>query len=54
METGPLHERLFRELALPETSIDIAFLVDTRAVQGLTRLLEPLDACSSSRGMLSK
>jgi multiple sugar transport system substrate-binding protein len=43
METGPLHERIFRELALPETSIDIAFLVNTRAVQGLTNLLEPLD-----------
>jgi multiple sugar transport system substrate-binding protein len=44
METGPLHERIFRELALPETSIDIAFLVNTRAVRGLTNLLEPLNA----------
>lgn len=44
METGPLHERLFRELALPETSIDIAFLLNTRAVESVTALLEPLDS----------
>lgn len=44
METGPLHERMFRELALPETSIDIAFLLNTRAVESVTRLLEPLNA----------
>jgi multiple sugar transport system substrate-binding protein len=44
MDTGPLHERMFRELALPETSIDIAFLLNTRAVESVTRLLEPLNA----------
>jgi multiple sugar transport system substrate-binding protein len=44
METGPLQERLFRELALPETSIDIAFLLNTMAVDSVTKLLEPLDA----------
>jgi multiple sugar transport system substrate-binding protein len=44
METGPLHERLFRELALPETSIDIAFLLNTRAVESVTSLLAPLDS----------
>ena len=43
MDTGPLHERMFRELSLPETSIDIAFLLNTRAVQSVTGLLEPLD-----------
>jgi multiple sugar transport system substrate-binding protein len=42
METGPLHERLFRELALPETSIDLAFVVNTRAVDGLAKVLEPI------------
>lgn len=44
MDTGPLHERMFRELALPETSIDIAFLLNTQAVESVTRLLEPLNA----------
>jgi multiple sugar transport system substrate-binding protein len=44
LETGPLHERLFRELSLPETSIDIAFLLNTRAVQSVTALLEPLES----------
>ncbi len=42
--TGPLHERLFRELELPETSIDIAFLLNTRAVASVTSALEPLNA----------
>jgi multiple sugar transport system substrate-binding protein len=31
METGPLMERMFRELSLPETSIDVAFLLNTPA-----------------------
>ncbi len=43
LDTGALHERLFRELQLPETTIDIAFLLNTNAVQGLTTRLEPLD-----------
>lgn len=43
LDTGALHERLFRELQLPETTIDIAFLLNTRAVESVTRLLEPLD-----------
>ncbi len=42
--TGPLHERLFRELELPETGIDIAFLLNTRAVASVTASLEPLNA----------
>ena len=44
METGPLMERMFRELSLPETSIDLAFLLNTRAVPQAFGLLEPLDA----------
>ncbi len=44
MDTGPLHERMFRELALPETSIDIAFLLNTQALASVTKLLEPLNA----------
>ncbi len=42
--TGPLHERLFRELELSETGIDIAFLLNTRAVASVTSALEPLSA----------
>ncbi len=41
--TNPLHERFFREASLPETSIDIAFVVNTRAVPRIASLLEPLD-----------
>lgn len=44
LDTGALHERLFRELQLPETAIDIAFLLNTRAVESVTTLLEPLNA----------
>lgn len=43
LDTSALHERLFRELQLPETTIDIAFLLNTRAVESVTTLLEPLD-----------
>jgi multiple sugar transport system substrate-binding protein len=43
-DTNPLHERLFRELALPETTIDVGFIVNFRAVPALANLLEPLDA----------
>ena len=41
--TNPLHERFFREASLSETSIDIAFIVNTRAVPRVATLLEPLD-----------
>ena len=41
--TNPLHERFFREASLSETSIDIAFVVNTRAVPRIATLLEPLD-----------
>lgn len=43
LDTGALHERLFRELTLPETNIDVAFFLNTRAVESVTKLLEPLD-----------
>jgi multiple sugar transport system substrate-binding protein len=42
LDTPALHERLFRELQLPETTIDIAFVLNTRAVESVTALLEPL------------
>lgn len=39
----PVHERLFRELALKETAIDIAFIIDKYVEPRLTSQLEPLD-----------
>ncbi len=44
LDTGPLHERLFREASLGSTSIDLAFMVNTRATPNVANLLEPLDA----------
>ena len=46
--TGPLHERLFRELELPESSIDIAFLLNTNAFADVTSALEPLNSYQDS------
>ena len=43
LDTGPLHERLFREASLGSTSIDMAFLLNTRATPNVANLLEPLD-----------
>jgi multiple sugar transport system substrate-binding protein len=43
LETNPLHERLFREAALPRTSIDLAFIVNALAVPRVATLFEPLD-----------
>ncbi len=39
----PVHERLYRELALKESSIDIAFIIDKYVDPRLTSQLEPLD-----------
>ena len=44
LDTGPLHERLFRQASLSATSVDLAFLLNTRATPNVTNLLEPLDA----------
>ncbi len=44
LDTGPLHERLFREASLSSTSVDLGFLLNTRATPNITNLLEPLDA----------
>ncbi len=43
LDTGPLHERLFREASLGSTSIDLSFLLNTRATPNAVSLLEPLD-----------
>src|SRR5262245_60361925 len=44
LENGPIQERLGRELSLPETSLDMAFMLNTQASPNIAPLLEPLDA----------
>ncbi len=39
----PMHDRLFRELSLRETSIDLAFVINKFATPKVSVLLEPLD-----------
>lgn len=39
----PMHDRLFRELSLKETSIDLAFVINKFQVPKISKLLEPLD-----------
>jgi multiple sugar transport system substrate-binding protein len=41
-DTGPLAERLFREVSLPETSVDIGFLLNTQMTARIAQLFEPL------------
>lgn len=43
-ETGPLHDRLFREASLSESTVDVAFLLNTYATPRVANLFEPLDA----------
>lgn len=43
-DTGPLQERLFREAALGETSVDVGFLLNAQAAPKVLDLFEPLDA----------
>ena len=43
LETDPLHERLFREASLSQTSIDVGFLVNARAMPRVAPLFEQLD-----------
>lgn len=42
-DIDPLHDRLLRELTLPQGSIDVAFVINKYATPRLTRMLEPLD-----------
>lgn len=46
--TEPLHERIFREVSLKETNVDVAFLLNTKAFLRITTLFEPLDAYMQS------
>ena len=39
-----MHDRLFRELSLRETSIDLAFVINKFSTPKISSLLEPLDA----------
>jgi multiple sugar transport system substrate-binding protein len=47
-DQGPLQERLLRELALPETSIDLAFVLNAWVTPQATRFFEPLDTLSQA------
>lgn len=42
-ETPPLHDRVFREASLGETTVDVAFLLNTYATPRVATLFEPLD-----------
>jgi multiple sugar transport system substrate-binding protein len=42
-DIDPLHDRLQRELALRQTSIDLALIINKYATPRMSRLLEPLD-----------
>ncbi len=42
-EIAPLEERLYREASLPETNVDIGFVLNTQATERMARLFEPLD-----------
>ncbi|GGA61723.1 ABC transporter substrate-binding protein [Pelagibacterium lentulum] len=42
-ETGPLHDRVFREASLGESSVDVAFLLNTYLTPRVSTLFEPLD-----------
>jgi len=43
LDTGPLHERMFREASLNRTTINVVSLVNARAVPRIAALFEPLD-----------
>ena len=42
-ETGPLHDRLFREASLGESTVDVAFILNTYATPRAASLFEALD-----------
>ena len=48
LDTGPLHERLFREGGLSQTSIDVATLLNAYASPRVSTLFEPLDELMQS------
>ena len=48
LDVVPIHDRLYRELSLGETTIDLAYAVNTAVAPRLLRQLEPLDAFMAS------
>ena len=42
-DTGPLWERLQREASLPQTTIDVGFVLNTQVAPRAAQLFEPLD-----------
>jgi multiple sugar transport system substrate-binding protein len=43
-ETGPLHDRVFREASLGQSTVDVAYILNTYATPRIATLFEPLDA----------
>jgi multiple sugar transport system substrate-binding protein len=43
-DVNAINERLLREITLPETTLDLAYLLNGRAIPRNLRLFEPLDA----------
>ncbi len=43
-ETGPLHDRVFREASLGQSTVDVAYILNTSATPRIATLFEPLDA----------
>lgn len=48
LDVTPIHDRLLRELSLGETSIDLAYCVNTAVSPRLLKQVEPLDAFMKS------
>ncbi|WP_137177403.1 ABC transporter substrate-binding protein [Roseomonas sp. AR75] len=48
-DTGPLWERVQREATLPQTGVDVVFLLNTQVSPRAASLFEPLDARMSSK-----
>lgn len=46
LDIAPLHDRLFRELSLAQTSVDIAFIHDRYATKANLALFAPLESCN--------
>jgi multiple sugar transport system substrate-binding protein len=42
-ETGPLHDRVFREASLGESTVDVAYLLNTYVSPRIASLFEPLE-----------
>jgi len=52
-DTGPLWERVQRETSLRETSVDVAFLLNTQMTPRAAGLFEPLDPWMQRAGLMT-